>query len=138
VKTEIKIRLGLGELAGYTNSTNIQMSSIETNQCTELLIDHFIEHIPVEHIMESIGLWVTKLRHGAKLNIIGTDIVQVAKCILTKQLKLPDVNKVLFGPGFRSCLSLDDTTSILEHLGLKIITKRINQDLTYTIIAERI
>lgn len=137
MKTEIKIRLGVGELPGYISILDSQMSEYQTNQCTEIFVDRFLELIPVESTMSAIALWVTKMRHGAKLNITSTDIVQVAKVILTKQLKLPDVNKLLFGVQNRSCLSLDDTTSILEHLGLKILSKKINNDLTYSISAER-
>lgn len=138
MKTEIKVRLGVGELPGYTSILDSQMSEYYTNQCTEIFVDRFLELIPVESTMNAIALWVTKMRHNAELHITGTDIVQVAKVILTKQLKLPDVNKLLFGVQNRSCLSLDDISSILEHLGLKVLSKKLNTDLTFTISAERL
>lgn len=135
MKTEIKIRLGVGEFPGYTTITD--MGTVETNQATEIFVDRFLELIPVESIMGGIALWVTKMRHGAKLHITSLDIVQISKAVLTKQLKLPDINKLLFGTQSRSALALDDTTSILEHLGLKVLSKKLNNDLTFTITAER-
>lgn len=137
MRTEIKIRLGLGEDKEWKTTQEVNLTQYQTNQVTHLFIDRFLEFIPVEHIMEALSVWKTKLRHGASLIITGTDICQIGKAILTKTLKIPEINKILFGTGNRCCLSLEDVVSLLEHLELKIITKRISDNFTYTIIAER-
>lgn len=136
MKTEIKVRLGLGENKAYNCSTDIELKGYQTNQITELFIDNFIELIPVENIMQALTSWKNKLRHGSSLIVTGTDIVQIAQAVLTKTVKLPQINEILFRKGNRSCLSLDDMLILLENLELKIVTKRLT-DLKYTIIAER-
>lgn len=139
MKTEIKVRLGLGEDKEYINKTEVNLSDFETNQVTELFIDNFLDYIPVENILEALTVWKTKLRHGSKLIITSNDIIQIAKAVLTKTIKIPQINQLLFGEGNlgkRSCLSLEDVVSLLEHLELKIVTKRISE-MKFTIIAER-
>lgn len=140
MKTEIKVRLGMGEYADYSSTVEIELNKYETNQITELFVDKFLEYIPVENTIQAISHWFTKLRKGAKLIITGTDLVQVSKACLTKTLKVPQINQMLFGHGNlgkRSCLTLDDTVTLLEHVGLKILVKRL-ADYEYTIIAERL
>lgn len=141
MKTEIKIRLAIDSNdKSYQNMNDVEMKSVETNQCTELFVDHFLDYIPVESIMQALSIWKTKLRHGAKLIITSGDIVQISKAALTKTFKIPQINQLLFGEGNigkRSCVGLEDVVTLLEHLELKIITKRISDNFTYTIIAER-
>ena len=130
----------MGEYADYQSTIEIELPKYETNQITELFIDKFLEYIPVENTMQAISHWFTKIRRGGKLIITGTDLVQVSKACLTKTLKVPQINQMLFGQGSlgrRSCLTLDDTVSLLEHVGLKITTKRL-AEYEYTLIAERV
>lgn len=139
MKTEIKVRLGLGEYADYKSIIDVEMKDYETNQCTEIFVDNFLELIPVNSTMNALNIWYTKLRKGGQLIVMGTDLVQVAKAVFTKTLKVPQINEILFGREniqYRSCLTLDDVVTLLEHMKLTVVTKRLT-DLKYTIVAER-
>lgn len=135
MKTEIKVRIGLEEHPGYTSTMDMGLKDYETNQITELYIDSSLEFVSINQVMEILAHWTTKLRKGGLIIISGTDLIQVSKRILTKEFKIPQVNNLLFN-NRQCCLTLDDVTSLLENLKLKIITKRLN-DIQYIVTAER-
>jgi hypothetical protein len=136
MKIEHKVSLSLEPIKGYEHSLDPHLQTLEANQCTELLVEHFLEHIPTEAILDILKIWTTKLRKGATITVIGTSLSAVSNAILHKTLKIPEANKILYGHGLRGCYELSDVSEILKHLGLKVIRKSLN-NYDYTIAAKR-
>lgn len=136
MKIEHKVSLGLEPIKGYEHSLDPYLKNLEDNQCTELLVEHFLEHIPTEAILDILKVWTTKLRKGATITVIGTSLSAVSNTVLHKTLKIPEANKILYGQGLRGCYELSDISEILKHLGLRILRKSLN-NYDYTIVATR-
>lgn len=124
MRTEYKVNLGPEDLPGYWNTDDLLLQSVETNQCTELLVDLFLGRVPVDKVQEVIKHWVTRLRKGSKLIINDLDIQQLAKAVLSKKTPVQEINRLLYN-GRVSCLTLDNIISILQSLGLRILRKSL-------------
>ena len=75
------------------------------------------------------------MRYGGKIIITGSDIYEVCRAAMNRNLALKEINTLLYD-GRYSISDVFDVVNKIQELGLKIINKRVN-DFKYTIIAER-
>lgn len=135
MKTDYKVHLGPEMIPGYWNTDDISLSNVETNQCTELVIDLALGRIPIDKIRGVMNNWISKLRYGAKIVINDLDILQLSKAVITKKTSVMEINKLLYNDRV-SCLTLEDTCELIKSLGLNITRKSL-VEFEYSVEAER-
>lgn len=110
---------------------NIVFLPCADNEAEEILAEGICDYIPRVQLPAVLAHYASKLKHGGKLVIGGTEIKELAKAVVLGD-DFEMFNKMLFG-------SFDDVwriksgaTSIIEivdalkQLGLKIIGKKLN------------
>lgn len=105
-------------------------------ECTEILADDLIDYIPLEKMGEILGWIRSKMRHGCKLILGGTDIYEVSRAFSSYYIGLNDLNKLLYAQNKSAVLTLPALVELVQQLGLKIISKRVN-GYKMVVIAER-
>ncbi len=104
----------------------------EDAECTEILADDILDFIPSNEILNVLRHYTSKLRHGGKLTIGGTDLHSLCQAIVTKQLNCVEANHLLHGQqdgpwAFKyGQINMDDLVKLLSDLGLQITKKRLN------------
>jgi hypothetical protein len=127
------------ELSGYKNispltGSNVLDLPVEQAECTEIIAEDIIDYILYDKIQEVVSGYVSKLRHGGRIILGGTDVFEVSKQCLTQATPVQKINTILYGDGNpsgwgfkRSCTTIIHITSILSQLGLKITKQRLEE-----------
>lgn len=108
-------------------------SVVQTNECTEIYAPSILNYIHNAELDSIIKHYVSKLRHGGKLIIGGSDIRDIAKKIIKEEISLEDANKLLYGIApfvwitKRGAYTMYDISSMLKTMGLKIITQKCDE-----------
>src|SRR5208283_5824585 len=93
MKTIILLNLPAQTDNKFNYITPNQLSSIENNSCTELhitCIDYIAESLPF------LGECLNKVRKNGMVTIVGFDIVEIAKGIVTGRFTIDDINALLY------------------------------------------
>lgn len=143
-KTEMNVQVGFNVvplsghlvLDGIGGENRVQCSPLNIDahvrdgECTRLVADNVLDYIHISQLESAINGWVRKLRHGGTIVLGGTDITEVSKKIIRREYNIPDINILLNGQGYGNyvygCYDLEFINKILLSLGLKIMTKRID------------
>lgn len=109
---------------------NIYNPDIEQSECESILFT-LTDTIPANALTGVLELYISKLRHGGVITVLGTDIYQVALAIVNRNIDVIGANKLIFGgpdvSNFHSSLvSINDIAAIFEDAGLKITKKALN------------
>lgn len=105
---------------------------VEDNECLEILAPTIINYLPFNQLQQIITGWVSKLRHGGKIVLGGTDLYEISKRVTRGEIDTDLANVLIYGQQTgvwdvkRSQLNLKDVSDLLSHLGLKIITKKLD------------
>lgn len=106
----------------------IILDFIEDSSCDEIITDdicHIITYDKFEYYVKKL---ITKLHKGGKLKVSGRDIIELAKCVMRQDFNIIEANRLVYGEpdNLILCqLTLNDVTSLLQSLGLKIKKKRL-------------
>lgn len=73
---------------------------------------------------------VSKLRYGGEIELLGTDIYDVARGLHHAELDLDDAHKLLYG-NRQSTDTLQNVVHALQQLGLEVKIKRIHKYVYY-------
>ena len=87
-------------------------------------MDLSLGRVPIDKVPEVMKHWATRLRKGAKLIINDLDLSQLSKAVISKKTSVLEINRLLYN-GRLSCLTLEDVSTILSSLGLRIIRKSL-------------
>lgn len=85
--------------------------------------------------------WIKKLKHGGKLIVVTTDLMQVCRAIANYNLDIDTANTLLYGQQkeqwqfYRAGFTMSQLVDYLQSRGLKITKKRI---LDYKCVVEAI
>lgn len=138
------ITVGAQALSGYTTidpaggegKTSCDFRSLDSvcgqAEATEICAPEMMDYIHSNDIMNVLKNWVSKLRHGGRIIVGGTDLYEVSKGVVSGQLDTVSGNKTLYGnaqlfPFVKiGMYTRHDIESVLLELGLKIIHKRVN------------
>lgn len=113
-----------------------------TNECMEIYAPEILDHVHFTELDNFIKHYISKLRHGGRLIIGGTDIRDIAKKIIKDELSINDVNNLFFGMSPMNWLSktgsytMHDIVNLLKQNGLKIVKQKCD-DIKYIIEAKR-
>lgn len=149
----MKLYLGIDitPIAGYTNISprggegiveadfrNLN-DIVEPNEAMEILAPDILDTIRRQDLKPFLEHLVSKLRHGGKLTIGGTDLMESCRAIISASHVKPHgkidtsvANEILYGKQVdfwdyhRSVSSMKELSDILTSFGLKIIKKRTN------------
>lgn len=117
---------------GYKNiepRSNID-DVVETAECEEIFASDIMDYIPSEIVYDTLKNYVSKLRHGGRIILGGTDLVLLSKEIVTHRLNLVEANKILHGANGEvkknGQISLSDLDDILKSFNLKVMKRRID------------
>lgn len=122
------------------NIHNLQ--SIESASCKEILALDVVDYISAKHIFKVLENWVSKLRHGGKITIGGTDYIELMRAIEMGEINTAEINIIMYGNQESTwqfkigMYTLPDIVDSLRQLGLKIIKQRLSQ-FRFEIEAER-
>jgi hypothetical protein len=114
----------------------------ETNECTEILAPTILNHIHASELERTLDHYISKLRHGGKLIIGGTDIRDIAKKIIKDELTYGQANILLYGMApfnwVNQCGSycMYDIVELLRTRGLKVVSQKCD-DINFIVEAHR-
>ena len=127
-------------LLDYTNHCIGQLQTFEVtcddNELEEILALNCIEFAPRNMFEGILQHWVTKMAHKAKLTLSFMDLYTVSRLCFLQVLNVNQVNEALHGNGKQSSFTVPQLCQILERLGLKILSKKLD-GISATIEAER-
>ena len=118
---------------GYEQVDLSEVASLDDGAYEEILVGSCLDFI--EQRDEFTKELVKKIRYGGKIIITGLDIYEISRAVINRNLRLEEINPVVYD-GRYSVSSIFDMVKKIQELGLKPIHKRAN-DFNYTIIAER-
>ena len=101
-------------------------------ECTEITADEILDYIPHGQHLAVIQHWVSKLRHGGRIKVGGTDLYEVAKVVMNQLVTNQEANLLLHGNHQHAWdikhgqMTLNQVVSILRDLGLHIEKQRLN------------
>jgi hypothetical protein len=103
----------------------------QPNEAFEIYCPTILDFIPFAEHTNFINHLLSKLRHGGKLVIGGTDIVSVSLALFTKTLSTEQVNSLLYGDRVgetkRGMTCLEQVRSIVsQHLVIQKLIPGMN------------
>jgi predicted SAM-dependent methyltransferase len=101
------------------------------NECLELVAEDILDYLQINEARSVLAHWISKLRHGGKIIVGGTDIAEVCRMFYKRAIDLESLNEILHG-SFQEAWSvklshttMEDLISFLESQGIKVTKKRI-------------
>ncbi len=95
----------------------------DSGECTEILGPQILDYIPKEEHLDFLNHLASKLRHGGKLAVGGTDIISLSLNTFNKNITTKDVNELIYGtkdePPKVALTCLEDIRNMLMNI-LKI------------------
>lgn len=138
--TKINISILPETLLDYTNHSVAQQQhfnlDVDDNELEEILALNVIEYAPRNMFEGILQHWVSKLAHKAKLTVSFADLYTVSRLCFLQTLNVQQVNEILHGNGKQNNLTVPQLTQILERLGLRVLSKKLD-GIQATIEAER-
>lgn len=141
---KLYITVGTEPMSGYTTidpsggegKTSCDFRSLDNicgqAECKEICAPEMMDYVHCGEVMNVLKNWVSKLRHGGRIVVGGTDLYEVSKGIVAGQVDTVNSNKTIYGsanlyPFVKiGMYTRHDIESILLELGLKIDKKRVN------------
>lgn len=114
----------------------------DNGEC-EVINAQVLNFIHGSELYDVIAHWCTKLAHGGRIILGGTDMLEVAKMVITAELGNADCNKMIYGHsnsswGFnKGMYEANEIAGILVELGLELDKKRID-GINYVVEAHRV
>jgi hypothetical protein len=114
---------------------------LDHNECSEIFFT-LTDYVPTSQLSDAIAKLSTKLAHGGKLVISGTDALVVTQAFQNGRINILEFNELVYGKrnkvwAFKqSLVALNDVVAICKANGLKVTQKRLS-DFTYSVIGER-
>ena len=114
--------------ADVRNLDNLAMDS----ECKEIIAEDILDYLEKEDARAALSNWVSKLRHGGKIIVGGTDIYEACKQFYHRVIPLDEFNRIIHGTLENpwevklSHSTLFELETELKRLGIKILKKRIN------------
>lgn len=116
--------------------------AVDAGELEELRAINILEYWPGRDAEGILSGWVSKLAHGGRIIIGFTDIICIAKDVVSRKLDIHQTNDIVYGlqrqtwDNKKSCFTVNQVKTFLESLNLKIITIRLIKH-DAIVIAER-
>jgi len=101
------------------------------NECLEIVAEDILDYLQINESRTVLAHWISKLRHGGKIIVGGTDIAEVCRMFYKRAIDLESLNEIIHGSFEESwSVKLSHTTMeelvlFLESQGIKVTKKRI-------------
>lgn len=111
-------------------------------EALEIVASDILGYFPAQQVDEVMAHWIGKLAHGGTIAITEIDLKEIGKKYLANVLSLNEANDLIHGLQTqpwqlrKSSFTLQVLVEVMQNLGLKILTKRI-QNNRATIVAQR-
>jgi hypothetical protein len=136
-------------MSGYTNiclgynhwkeEVDVRVSDAEAK---ELIANNILEYVKLSDVLNTLEYLISKIRHGGRLIISGTDIDSVAQDYCQHKLTIEELNILIHGDQRDISnvklvtLSMNDLISFLTKSGFNILRKTYHEYI-YIIEAQR-
>ena len=98
------------------------------NECLEVVAEDILDYLQINEARSVLSHWISKLRHGGKIIVGGTDIAEVCRMFYKRAIDLNAVLHCSFQESWSVKLSHTTMVSLaafLESQGIKVTKKRI-------------
>lgn len=115
---------------------------VDNNECQEIICDEIIHYIDINNLHTFLRHLESKLAHGGKLIITGTDSLELARLYYYGLCDTYSYNKILFGNKSnpwefkQSVINLKEAEEMLRSINFNILSKKI-EGYTFTLVGER-
>jgi hypothetical protein len=132
---KLQISVGQPPLAGFLNidatTAQVDLGNLEgiceAAECTEILINDVLKFMPYEKLPEVIHHISSRMRHGAKLTLIFTDVNSVIREYNRGAVDEKLLNQLVFN-GARSAFSYDYMVRIIQAVRLELLEVNISKE----------
>lgn len=103
----------------------------QENECTEIYAADILDYLQFDESKAIVSHWVSRLRHGGKIAIGGTDIEEVCRVFRSGKIDIEDFNQVVHGTFEKpwsvklSHRKIEDLVGLLQANGVRVTKKRI-------------
>lgn len=104
------------------NTAEILQNTHDHSMSGISFVEGQLDSFSLEDRAKMIALAARKLRHGGTLAITGQDVLEISKALNKGYISIIEFNSMLRP----SLISLEYAENMLEHLGLEVKIKRIN------------
>ena len=119
----------------YTKISIEDLSNKQNASLKEIFLGDFLCFVDQKDIVATTDLVISKMRYGANIIITGSDVLEISRMIMNRNIPLNTARDLLYSEK-KSCYTYLEIISLLESKGLKILRK-ILTGLSYSIVAER-
>ena len=104
---------------------------VSDSECKELIAENVLDFLELSESRAVLSHWISKLRHGGKIIVGGTDIYEVCRLFYKQAIDLNTLNAIIHGDFSQpwdvkmSHSTMENLQEFLQSEGIKIIKKRI-------------
>ena len=115
---------------------------VDDGEATEIVATEVLEYIDRLNLDGTINNWISKLAHGGKLVIGGTELYEVCKAASLFIINADQTNALLYGDPTKpflqkkNSLTVPMMTAVLKSKGLKVLQQRVH-GFKFTVVGER-
>lgn len=101
-------------------------------EATEILAINVLDYLDIHKVKSTLDHWISRLRHGGKIVIGGTDMYAVCKSFTNYNIDINEVNSLLHGEQTgphlikRVNLTVHGLAKHMSQQGLNILRKQLN------------
>ncbi len=135
----------------YGSSPDVTIGEVENldyvcddAQCVDLIARDILDYVTPDKIDAVLGNWVSKIRHGGKITIGGTDMFLVSMKHFRGDIDTDVASMYLYGRRLKphqfkkNMSTLSNVANCLANSGFKILLKKYEEgNCSYVVTAER-
>ena len=113
---------------------------LDNNELEEFLVNDTLDFLPLQARATALNHWMTKIAHGGKLIIMGSDIYEVCRLGHLGQLDVQALNSIVYGIGKKSFVRPMDNVQMVLSSGQfesEEVKYNSNVPFQYTVVMRR-
>ena len=104
---------------GQTNVIKADIRNLDEitleNECVEIVAEDILDYLQLGESRKVLAHWISKLRHGGKIVVGGTDILEVCRMFYKKAIDTDSLNVLMHG-NFEEVWSVKLSHTTMEDL----------------------
>jgi len=114
-------------------------TEVDDGEVEEFVLDGELETVEFAKVPHYLEFLTKKLSLGGVLNIVGVEATEICLSFFHRQLPIEALNTFVFGDKKRSLLTAEYVRSVLQQIGLEIVSQEFFEDRgTFNIIARKV
>ncbi len=104
---------------------------VSNSECKELVAIDVLDFLEWSESRHVLAHWISKLRHGGKITVGGTDILEVCRLFYKQAIDLKTLNSLIHGEFSQAWdvkmghSTMEDLKTFLESQGIRVTKQRI-------------